>query len=110
MIILDNWRTHTAYLTKLLGFIWPMIKQMKLNGTISCETLMLIPNEDGIVTLLSSYFEESPNFAYIVDSDDVQQNIWCNVNQNYGDLLDAVESKDNFKMELETKFILIKFY
>jgi hypothetical protein len=110
MIILDNWRNHTAYLAKLFKDIWPMIKQMKLNGVISCETLLLIPNEDGIMKLLYSYFEESPNFAYIVDGNDVEQNAWCTVNQNYADLLDTVHSKDNFKIEIETKFILIKFY
>jgi hypothetical protein len=86
-----------------------MVKQMRKNCTISAETIMLIPNVDGIYKFLRTS-KHLINCAYIVQFDHGEEkNIWRNINQKYCELVNQVNWKENFTEEQSTGFIKLKF-
>jgi hypothetical protein len=104
---------QTAYLTKVMIDVWPMVKQMRHDQKLSSKTVFIVPSDEGVVELLNQYLNESPDFTFSFEDDSAENevNVWAFVNQKYGEMLQEVlvENIVEFHNELNKKFIFIKF-
>jgi hypothetical protein len=97
---------ETEYLVNLVKVVWPMVKEMRKDQIVSANTTFILPKTTGVTAELEKYFSECPDFSFS-DDDSAEDNLWSYVNNKYGELLG--ESREEFRNELDKKFILVKF-